>query len=146
MHPAPRTQQAHAPLEEIRMNHAQGTFTVDVRPLSPAPAEGIGRFSINKTIHGDMEATTKGEMFTGGDPKKGLAGYVAVEIVTGTLDGKHGGFALQHFATMDGHGPSMQVIAVPGSGTGELEGIEGTFTIRVENGQHFYEFAYALPE
>jgi hypothetical protein len=128
------------------MNHAQGTFTVDIRPLSPAPAEGIGRFSVNKTMHGDMEATTKGEMFTGGDPKKGLAGYVAVEFVTGTLDGKQGGFALQHFATMDAHGPSMQVIAVPGSGTGELAGIEGTFTIRVENGQHFYEFEYALPE
>jgi hypothetical protein len=128
------------------MNHAQGTFIVDIRPLSPAPVEGIGRFSINKTIHGDMEATTKGEMFTGGDPKKGLAGYVAIELVTGTLKGKRGDFALQHFATMDGHGPSMQVIAVPGSGTDELAGIEGTFTIRVENGQHFYEFEYALPE
>lgn len=128
------------------MNRAQGTFTVEIRPLSPTPAEGIGRFSINKTIQGDMEATTKGEMFSGGDPKKGLAGYVAVELVTGTLGGKHGSFALQHFATMDGHGPNMQVIAVPGSGTGELAGIEGTFTIRVENGQHFYEFEYALPE
>lgn len=128
------------------MHHAQGTFTVDIRPLSPAFAEGIGRFSVNKTMHGNIEATTKGEMFTGGDPKKGLAGYVAVELVTGTLGGKDGGFALQHFATMDGHGPSMQVVAVPGSGTGELAGIEGTFTIRVENGQHFYEFEYALPE
>ena len=128
------------------MHHAQGTFTVDVHPLTPAPTEGIGRFSINKTIHGDIEATSTGEMFTGGDPKKGLAGYVAIEIVTGTLNGKRGSFALQHFATMDGRGPKMQVIAVPGSGTGELAGIEGTFTIRIENGKHFYEFEYALPE
>ena len=75
---------------------------MDIHPLTPAPAEGIGRFSINKKIHGDLEATTKGEMFTGGDPKQGVAGYVAIEIVTGTLDGKHGSFALQHFATMDG--------------------------------------------
>lgn len=127
------------------MNRAQGTFTVDIRPLSPAPAEGIGRFSINKTIHGDLEAATIGEMFTGGDPKRGAAGYVAIESVTGTLNGKYGSFALQHFATMDGNGPGMQVIAVPGSGTGELKGIEGTFTIRVENGQHFYEFEYELP-
>jgi hypothetical protein len=132
-------------LKEIPMHHAQGTFTVDIHPLSPAPVEGIGRFSINKTIHGDLEATTKGEMFTGGDPKQGAAGYVAIEFVTGTLHGKRGSFALQHFATMDGKGPSMQVIAVPGSGTGELNGIEGTFTIRVESGHHFYEFDYALP-
>jgi hypothetical protein len=127
------------------MHHAQGTFTVDVHPLSPAPVEGIGRFSINKTIHGDIEATSIGEMFTGGDPKKGLAGYVAIEFVTGAFDGKQGSFALQHFATMDGNGPKMQVIVVPGSGTGELAGIEGTFTIRVENREHFYEFEYALP-
>jgi hypothetical protein len=46
---------------------------------------------------------------------------------------------------MDGKGPSMQVIVVPGSGTGELKGLEGTFTIRVETGQHFYEFDYELP-
>jgi predicted membrane-bound spermidine synthase len=128
------------------MNHAQGNFTVDVHPLSPAPAEGIGRFSINKAIHGDLEATSIGEMFTAGDPKKGLAGYVAIEFVTGTIGGKSGGFALQHFATMDGKGPNMQVIVVPGSGTGELAGIEGTFTIRIENREHFYEFEYALPE
>ena len=128
------------------MPHAHGTFTVDIHPLSPAPAQSLGRFSINKAIHGDLQATTIGEMFTGGDPKQGAAGYVAIEHVTGTLNGKHGSFALQHFATMDGKGPSMQVIAVPGSGAGELNGIEGTFTIRVENGQHFYEFDYKLPE
>ena len=127
------------------MHHAHGTFSVDVHPLSPAPAGGIGRFSINKTIHGDIEATSVGEMFTGGDPKKGVAGYVAIEFVTGALSGKHGSFALQHFATMDGRGPNMQVIVVPGSGTGELKGIEGTFTIRAETGQHFYEFDYTLP-
>ncbi len=56
------------------MSRAQGNFTVDIHPLAPAPAEGIGRFSINKTIHGDLEATTIGEMFTGGDPKQGAAG------------------------------------------------------------------------
>ncbi len=85
-------------------------------------------------------------MFTGGDPKKGLAGYVAIEFVTGTLGGKQGSFALQHFATMDGKGPKMQVIVVLGSGTGELAGIEATFTIRIEIREHFYDFEYALPE
>ena len=127
------------------MPHAYGTFTVDIHPLSPAPAEGLGRFSINKTIHGDLEATTIGEMFTGGDPKQGAAGYVAIEFVTGTLSGKFGNFALQHFATMDASGPKMQVIVVPGSGTEELKGIAGAFTIKIENGQHFYDFDYTLP-
>ena len=128
------------------MPNAHGTFTIDVHPLTPALAEGLGRFSINKHIRGDLEATTIGEMFTGGDPTQGAAGYVAIELVAGKLGGKHGSFALQHFATMDGNGPSMQVIVAPGSGTGELKGITGTFTIRAENGQHFYEFEYTLAE
>ncbi len=126
-------------------DHAAGTFTVKVAPLTPAPAEGLGRFSIDKEIHGDLEATTKGEMFTGGDPKAGSAGYVAIEVVTGTLAGKHGSFALQHFATMDKDGPQMDVIIVPGSGTGELTGIVGTFTIRIDGGKHFYDLDYSLP-
>jgi hypothetical protein len=126
-------------------HHARGTFTVKVAPLTPAPAEGLGRFSIDKEIHGDLEATTKGEMFSGGDPKSGTAGYVAIEVITGTLAGKHGSFALQHFATMDAGGPKMNVIIVPGSGTGELKGIAGTFTITIAGGQHSYELEYTLP-
>lgn len=127
-------------------HHAHGTFTVNVQPLIPAPAEGLGRFSIDKMIAGDLEGTTKGEMFSGGDPKLGAAGYVAIEMVTGTLGGKKGTFALQHSATMDERGPNMQVIVVPGSGTGQLKGIAGTFNIRIENGQHYYDFDYTLPE
>jgi hypothetical protein len=132
--------------KEIPMHHAHGTFTVDVQPLTPAPAEGLNRYSIDKQLHGDLEAASKGEMFTGGDPKQGAAGYVAIEVITGKLAGKHGSFALQHFATLDQNGPEMQVIVVPGSGTGELKGIAGTFTIHLENGQHSYDFEYTLPE
>lgn len=128
------------------MHHAHGTFTVDVHPLTPPPADGLSRYSINKVIHGDMEATTKGEMFGGGDPRQGAAGYVAIEVVTGTLGGKQGSFALEHLATMDATGPKMQVIVVPGSGTGDLKGIAGTFTIRIEGKEHFYDFDYSLPE
>jgi hypothetical protein len=137
--------QTAAQPKEIPVHHAHGSFTVDVHPLTPAPAEGIGRFTINKTIHGDLEATAIGEMFTGGDPRQGVAGYVAIEVVTGTLGGRHGSFALQHFATMDAAGPKMQVIVAPGSGTGELKGIEGTFVIRIDDGKHFYDFNYTLP-
>jgi len=127
-------------------HHARGTFTVNVQPLTPAPAEGLSRYSIDKKLHGDLEATSKGEMFSGGDPKQGVAGYVAIEVVTGTLQGKHGSFALQHSATMDHSGRKMSVIVVPGSGTGELKGIAGTFDIQIANGQHSYDLEYSLPE
>jgi Protein of unknown function (DUF3224) len=125
-------------------DHAMGTFTVDIRPLTPAPAEGLARFSTDKQIHGDLEATSKGEMLSGGDPKQGAAGYVAMELVTGTLKGKKGSFALQHAATMDQNGPKMSVIIVPGSGTGELKGIAGTFEIKIADGKHSYDLEYTL--
>jgi hypothetical protein len=126
-------------------HHARGTFTVDVKPLMPPLAEGISRFSIDKQIHGDLEATTKGEMFAAGDVKSGMAGYVAIEVVTGTLAGKKGSFVLQQSATMDANGRKLSVIVVPGSGTGELKGIAGTFDIQIANGQHSYDLEYTLP-
>ena len=124
--------------------HAIGTFTVDLHPLTPPPAEGLARFSIDKQIHGDLEAASKGEMFSGGDPKQGAAGYVAMEVVTGTLNGKKGSFALQHGATMDQSGSKLSVIIVPGSGTGELKGIAGTFNIKIADGQHSYDLEYTF--
>ncbi len=81
-------------------------------------------------------------MISAGNPKTGSAGYVAMETVTGTLDGKKGNFALQHFATMDKRGHNLQILVVPGSGTGQLTGIEGTSTINIANGDHSYEFVY----
>ncbi len=127
-------------------HHARGTFTVDIKPLTPSPAEGVSRFSINKQLHGDLEATTQGEMFSAGDPKQGLAGYVAIEVVSGTLAGKHGTFALQHMATMNETGNNMSVVIVPGSGTGDLKGISGTFAIQIDKGQHSYDLEYMLPK
>ncbi len=132
--------------KESPMHHAHSTFTVSIKPLTPAPAEGLSRYSIDKVITGDLEATTKGEMFSGGDPKLGEAGYVAIEVVTGTLVGKHGSFAFQQMATMDKSGPKMTGIIVPGSGTGELKGIAGTFSIKIEGGVHQLDVEYTLPE
>ncbi len=126
-------------------HHARGTFTVDMKPLTPTPAEGIARYSAEKEIHGDLEGTSKGEMLSAGDLKSGSAGYVAMEMVTGTLAGKHGSFALQHFATADASGRKMNVIVVPGSGTGDLQGITGSFTIQIEGGKHSYDLEYTLP-
>ena len=127
-------------------HHALGTFTVSIQPLTPPPADGLSRFSINKQIRGGLEATTQGEMFSAGDPKQGAAGYVAIEVVTGSLNGKSGTFALQHLGTMDQNGPKITVVVVPGSGTADLKGLSGTFDIQIANGQHSYTLEYSLPE
>ena len=129
--------------------HATGTFDVKVTPqplADPAGETGLSRMLIDKQFHGDLDASSKGEMLGAGDPQKGAAGYVAIERVTGKLNGRSGSFALQHRGTMDKSGMHLEVSVVPGSSTGDLEGISGTMQIIIEAGKHSYTFDYTLPE
>jgi hypothetical protein len=129
--------------------HASGTFDVKNSQLPSDDATGgaaIGRFALDKQFHGDLAGTSKGQMLAGGDPSTGTAGYVAMEYVTGTLHGRSGSFALQHLGTMSGGKFDLKVITVPGSGKGDLAGIDGTMKIIIGGGKHTYEFDYTLPE
>lgn len=141
---------AEAAREETVMSRsAKGTFEVKLAPL---PQDGgaedshLGRMSIDKTFHGDLEGTSRGQMLTAMTPVDGSAGYVAVEKVTGTLDGRSGSFVLQHNGTMSGGEQRLTITVVPDSGTGELAGVAGSMTIEVRDGEHSYELAYTLPE
>ncbi|WP_347261814.1 DUF3224 domain-containing protein [Rudaea sp.] len=128
-------------------HHAKGAFDVTLQQLeayNKNEGAGLGRMAIDKQFHGELDATSRGEMLHAGSAK-GSGGYVAVERVTGTLGGRRGSFALQHNATMTNGVPSLNIIVVPGSGTGELAGLDGTMKIIIEaGGKHYYEFDYAL--
>jgi len=137
-------QQPISPQEKLVSHHAEGKFDVKVTPM-PEGGDGLSRFGMEKQFHGAFAGTSKGEMIGGGDYKAGNAGYVAAEVLTGTLDGKHGSFGLQHMTTMTGGKPDMKIIVIPGSGTGELAGIAGTFTIIIAHGEHSYTLDYTLP-
>lgn len=131
------------------ISRAIGAFEVKVNPLEPFNKdEGakLGRLSIEKTFKGNLEGIGKGEMLTGGDPKTGSAGYVAMEQVTATLHGKKGAFLLQHNGSMNRGEHELTINVVPDSGTGELTGLTGALTIKIESGKHFYEFEFTLPE
>lgn len=128
---------------------AKGSFTVEMKPQAePSTSEGVslGRMSLDKRFEGDLAATGKGEMLTALTPVKGSAGYVAIERVTGTLHGRAGSFVFQHSGTMDQGAQSLSITVVPGSGTGALAGISGTFKLRIVDGKHLYEFEYSLPQ
>jgi hypothetical protein len=129
--------------------HAAGTFDVKTSPLPGDDATAgtlIGRYSLIKQFHGDLEATSKGEMLATGDPSSGSAGYVAIEQVNGTLSGHTGSFALQHIGSIDKGNLRLTVAVVPGSGTGELTGLAGTLIIHNDSGKHSYDFEYTLAE
>ena len=129
--------------------HATGTFDVK---LTPQPADDksddatLGRMTIEKQIHGDLEATSKGQMLTAGTPVKGSAGYVAIERISGTLHGRTGTFILQHTGTMNRGALQLSITVVPASGTGQLTGLTGKMDIQIAGGKHSYDFAYTLPD
>jgi hypothetical protein len=133
--------------ESVVTTHAKGTFDVKVVPVTEDKSEGapLGRFSLDKQFHGDLEAVSKGEMLTGGSVATGSAGYVAMERVSGTLNGRKGTFILQHNGTMNRGKPSLTVTVVPDSGTEQLTGLTGTLTIIIADGKHSYDFEYTLP-
>jgi hypothetical protein len=138
----PSTAPAH-PRETTVTQHASGTFEVKITPQE-TDAPGVSRMSVDKQFHGDLEGTSKGEMLANGSAS-GSGVYVALEVVTGTLQGRTGSFALHHTGIMDGGAPTLDVRVVPGSGTGELAGIAGTFRIIIEGGKHSYALDYTLP-
>ncbi len=132
--------------------HAAGTFEVKVAPppgeKAPDPNSGdssLGRMTIDKQFHGDLEGTSKGQMLTAGTAVKGSAGYVAIERVSGTLQGRSGTFVLQHSGTMTRGAFQLTITVVPDSGTGQLAGLSGTMNIIIADGKHSYDFAYTLP-
>lgn len=132
---------------ETVMRHAKGPFDVSTKPIEQDKGDGstLGRFSLDKTYHGALEAIGKGEMLTVGTEVPGSAAYVATERVVGALDGKVGSFALVHRGSMHGKDVSLVIDIVPDSGSGALKGITGRLIITVVEGKHQYDLEYALP-
>jgi hypothetical protein len=127
--------------------HATGPFEVKTTPQDDkSGATTLGRLLLDKQYHGDLDGTGKGQMLTAGLLAKGSAGYVAMEHVNGTLKGQAGSFTLQHSGTISNGVQQLLIIVVPGSGTGQLEGISGKMTINIAGGMHSYDLEYALPK
>ena len=127
---------------------ASGSFEVEIRPQAPffeqdgltlGGAEGQKRFS------GPLEATGNVHMLSARTAVPGSAGYVALERIEGTLEGRSGTFVVAHLGTMGAGDEALSIVIVPDSGTGELTGIRGTMGIRIEAGQHCYWIEWTMP-
>ncbi len=126
---------------------AKGEFDVKLIPQQDEVVISLfGRMTIDKEFLGDLVARSQGQMLSSGTAISGSAGYVAIERVEGALEGKTGTFVLQHNATMNRGEGTLDIMVVPDSGTGELEGLSGKFAIIRKDKKHYYEFEYTLPE
>jgi hypothetical protein len=134
-----------SPETAMHPSHAEGAFDVRLvpQPVTPGAADaGLARQSIAKRFHGELDAESDGEMLA-----YQRQAYVALEKVTGTLRGRRGSFVLMHRATMAEGRPSLEIEVVPGSATGELQGLAGRVEIVIApDGAHSYRFDYALPD
>ena len=130
------------------MRRATGSFEVSLEPLSNTEVSNnahLGRLLLNKKFSGDLTASARGQMLSAGTTTRGSAAYVAIDQVTGMLDGRQGSFMLQHTGRMNRGVPSLSIMVVPDSGTDEFLGITGTLSINVIDGKHFYDFLYSFP-
>ena len=131
--------------KEVTMT-ARGTFEVKMtpQPQDDGAGGGFDRLFGDKQFHGELDAVSKGQMLAARTAVEGSAGYVALELVTGKLNGRRGSFVLQHKGTMRKGVYNMNVTVIPDSGTDELAGIAGTMTIIIEGSKHSYSFEYTL--
>ena len=129
------------------MTHITGSFEVKLAPQTDSVGDAsISRLAIDKCFHGALDASSQGQMLATRTSVEGSAGYVAIERVSGTLDGRRGSFSLQHSGTMNRGEASLTLTVIPDSGTDELSGLSGRMAIRIEAGAHYYDFDYALPD
>jgi hypothetical protein len=136
-----------APAPVVR-EQVHGHFEVKLKPLGDAvSSQGVtlGRMSLDKHFHGALDARGEGEMLTALTGNKGSAGYVAMERVSGSLQGRQGSFVLQHSGSMQAGAQSLTIEVVPDSASGDLVGLRGSMRITVRDGQHLYDFDYTLP-
>ena len=139
--------------KEMPVVHAKGSFDVKMTPAEPTEfekANDIARLTSDKTWHGDFEGVSHGEMITGSTASPGSMAYVAIERMTGKLNGRQGSFTFAHRASMmKGDAPSageLSVTVIPNSGTRELTGLAGLLMIQIDaQGKHTWSFDYSLP-
>ena len=135
-------------LKEKTMQQIRGSFDVQLQAQPAAEViatAALGRRTIVKQFHGELDAASLGEMLSVHTAVKGSAAYVALERVSGTLNGKRGSFVLMHTGLMNKGQSSLTVQVVPDSATEELQGLSGTMQIEIREGKHFYVFDYQLP-
>ena len=124
---------------------AKGPFDVTITPQESAADAPVARMLLYKEFHGDLEAVAHGEMMAAHEPLTGAGVYVAIDRVTGTLDGRSGSFLMAHRGIRNADGQSLDIVIVPGSGTGQLAGITGTVGIEIVEKKHFYTVDYTVP-
>lgn len=130
------------------MKTISGPFEVRGSPLDldeTTKAVGAMRMRFDKRFSGPFDGRGTVTFLGVMDKEIGSGGYVGLELIEATIEGRKGTFLFQHSCTMTRGRQEQSITVVPDSGKGELSGINGKMTIEIkEDGQHFYKFDYSL--
>lgn len=105
----------------------------------------LTRTSVTKNYTGDIEAEAHVEylMMYRSD---GSATFVGLERVVGRIGGKAGSFVLQRTGVFESGRAKESYSVIPGSATGELQGLAGEGSSAVGHGmEHPFALSYELP-
>ena len=105
----------------------------------------LTRASVTKTYTGDIEAESQVEylMMYRSD---GSASFVGLEQFVGGIGGRSGTFVLQRSGIFENGQAKESYSVIPGSATGDLQGLSGDGTSTVGHGmEHPFTLSYDLP-
>jgi hypothetical protein len=129
-------------------NTANARFAIktwDEKPYSEAQDQPkLTRASVTKTYTGDIDAEAQVEylMMYRSD---GSATFVGLERVAGRIGGKTGTFVLQRTGIFEGGQAKESYSVIPGSATGDLQGLLGDGSSAVGHGmEHPFTLSYEL--
>jgi hypothetical protein len=117
----------------------------DEKPYSEGPdLPKLTRAAVTKTFTGEIvgEGQVEYLMMYRSD---GSASYVGLERVVGQVAGKKGSFVLQRTGVFENGVAKESYFVIPGSGTGELQGLRGEGTSALGHGtEHPMTLSYEL--
>ena len=102
----------------------------------------LTRATVSKTLTGEIEGegTVEYLMMYRSD---GSATFVGLERIAGRIAGKTGTFVLQRTGVFEGGRAKESYVVIPGSATGELQGLRGEGTSDVGHGsEHPFTLNY----
>ena len=117
----------------------------DEKPYSEGPGQPkLTRASVTKTYTGEIEGEAHVEYLMMYRPD-GSASVVGLERVVGRIGGKTGSFVLQRTGIFEAGQARESYVVVPGSATGDLQGLQGDGETSVGHGmEHPFTLRYAL--
>ncbi|WP_458115134.1 DUF3224 domain-containing protein [Arthrobacter sp. D2-10] len=136
-------------MSELQENVIRAAFDISTWEPESYEVDGVdselSRVRATKEFAGDIEGSSVAELLMAGNNRG--AGYVASEVFTGSVLGRRGSMIVQHWGLADGTAAASSGHIIPGSGTGELEGIAGRAEYSQDvSGQHFLELRVKFSE